>query len=52
MSSFKNFKVKDISLAVLEKQGILPAQDEIPALIQLREKYLGEQPPKGDSYIY
>ena len=47
MSSFKDYKVKDISLAEFGRQEILLAQDEMPALIQLREKYRAEQPLKG-----
>ena len=37
MSSFKDYKVKDISLAEFGRQEILLAQDEMPALMQLRE---------------
>ena len=47
MNSFKDFKVKDISLADFGRQEILLAQDEMPALMQLREKYCDEQPLKG-----
>ncbi len=47
MNSFKDFKVKDISLAEFGRQEILLAQDEMPALMQLREKYRAEQPLKG-----
>ena len=47
MSSFKDYKVKDISLAEFGRQEILLAQDEMPALMQLREKYRDEQPLKG-----
>ncbi len=47
MSNFKDFKVKDISLAEFGRQEILLAQDEMPALMQLREKYRAEQPLKG-----
>ena len=47
MSSFKDYKVKDISLAEFGRQEILLAQDEMPALMQLREKYQKEQPLKG-----
>ena len=39
MSSFRDYKVKDISLAEFGRQEILLAQDEMPALMQLREKY-------------
>ena len=47
MSSFKDYKVKDISLAEFGRQEILLAQDEMPALMQLRENYRTEQPLKG-----
>ena len=47
MMSFKDYKVKDISLAEFGRQEILLAQDEMPALMQLREKYKAEQPLKG-----
>ena len=47
MSSFRDYKVKDISLAEFGRQEILLAQDEMPALMQLREKYRVEQPLKG-----
>ena len=47
MSSFKDYKVNDISLAEFGRQEILLAQDEMPALMQLREKYRKEQPLKG-----
>jgi len=47
MSSYKDYKVKDISLAEFGRQEILLAQDEMPALMQLREKYRDEQPLKG-----
>ena len=47
MSSFRDYKVKDISLAEYGRQEILLAQDEMPALMQLRAKYQAEQPLKG-----
>ena len=47
MSNFKDYKVKDISLAEFGRQEILLAQDEMPALMRLREKYRDEQPLKG-----
>ena len=47
MSNFKDYKVKDISLAEFGRQEILLAQDEMPALMQLRENYRDEQPLKG-----
>ena len=34
-----DYKVKDISLAEFGRQEILLAQDEMPALMQLRERY-------------
>ena len=43
----KDYKVKDISLAEFGRQEILLAQDEMPALTQLRENYSSEQPLKG-----
>tara|TARA_Y100000992_G_scaffold286015_1_gene237496 strand:+ start:2187 stop:3539 length:1353 start_codon:yes stop_codon:yes gene_type:complete len=42
-----DYKVKDISLADFGRQEILLAQDEMPALMQLRENYRDEQPLKG-----
>ena len=42
-----DYKVKDIDLAEFGRQEILLAQDEMPALMQLREKYRDEQPLKG-----
>ena len=46
-ANFKDFKVKDILLADFGRQEILLAQDEMPALMQLRNKYRKEQPLKG-----
>ncbi len=43
----KDYKVKDIALAEFGRQEILLAQDEMPALMQLRENYRSEQPLKG-----
>ena len=43
----KDYKIKDITLAEFGKQEILLAQDEMPALMQLREKYREEQPLAG-----
>tara|TARA_A100001015_G_C15010068_1_gene722597 strand:+ start:1130 stop:2482 length:1353 start_codon:yes stop_codon:yes gene_type:complete len=43
----KDYKVKDISLAEFGRQEILLAQDEMPALMQLRDNYRSEQPLKG-----
>ena len=42
-----DYKVKDIALAEFGRQEILLAQDEMPALMQLREKYRDEQPLSG-----
>jgi len=47
MSNFTDYKVKDISLAEFGRQEILLAQDEMPALMQLRENYREEQPLAG-----
>ncbi len=47
MSNFKDYKIKDISLAEYGRQEILLAQDEMPALMQLRENYRDEQPLEG-----
>ena len=47
MNSFSDYKVKDISLAEFGRQEILLAQDEMPALMKLREKYHNEQPLAG-----
>tara|TARA_Y100001935_G_C17297468_1_gene507035 strand:- start:66 stop:1424 length:1359 start_codon:yes stop_codon:yes gene_type:complete len=42
-----DYKVRDISLAEYGRQEILLAQDEMPALMQLRSKYAKDQPLKG-----
>ena len=42
-----DYKVKDILLAEFGRQEILLAQDEMPALMQLRENYRDEQPLEG-----
>tara|TARA_Y100001935_G_scaffold49843_1_gene41463 strand:+ start:283 stop:1632 length:1350 start_codon:yes stop_codon:yes gene_type:complete len=42
-----DYKVKDISLAEFGRQEILLAQDEMPALLQLRENYRDEKPLEG-----
>ena len=47
MKNFIDYKVKDIALAEFGRQEILLAQDEMPALMQLRNKYREEQPLKG-----
>ena len=46
-----DYKVKDIKLAEFGRQEIMLAQDEMPALMQLREKYHEEQPLKGARII-
>ena len=51
MSSFKDYRVKDISLAEFGRQEIILAQDEMPALMQLRAKYRNDQPLKGAKII-
>src|SRR5690606_17278020 len=40
-------KVADISLAAWGRKEIQIAEDEMPALMRLREKYRAEQPLKG-----
>ena len=47
MNSFRDYKVKDILLADFGRQEILLAQDEMPALMQLRKNYRDEEPLKG-----
>ena len=42
-----DYKVKDISLAEFGRQEILLAEDEMPALMQLRENYRDKQPLEG-----
>ena len=46
-NNIKDYKVKDISLAEFGRQEILLAQDEMPALMKLRENYREEQPLAG-----
>jgi len=46
-----DYKVKDIHLAEFGRQEILLAQDEMPSLMQLRERYRSEQPLKGAKII-
>jgi adenosylhomocysteinase len=43
----EDYKVKDIKLAEFGRQEILLAQDEMPALMQLREEYRDQQPLRG-----
>ena len=47
MNKNNDFKVADISLAEFGRQEILIAQDEMPALIQLRKNYMEERPLEG-----
>ena len=47
MNKIQDFRVADISLAEFGSQEILLAQDEMPALMQLRENYREEQPLAG-----
>ena len=49
--ALKDYKVRDISLAEFGRQEILLAQNEMPALMQLRKKYQEEQPLKGAKII-
>ena len=42
-----DYKIKDISLAEFGRQEILLAQDEMPALMQLRADYKDDQPLEG-----
>ena len=51
MKNFSDYKIKDISMADFGRQEILLAQDEMPALMQLRENYRDEQPLKGAKII-
>ena len=51
MNNFKDYRVKDIALAEFGMQEIILAQDEMPALMQLREKYRDEQPLAGAKII-
>jgi adenosylhomocysteinase len=47
MNKTSDFRVADITLAEFGRQEILLAQDEMPALMQLRENYREEQPLAG-----
>ncbi len=47
MSTFSDFKVKDLSLALWGRKEIELAQVEMPGLMALREEYAGEFPLKG-----
>jgi adenosylhomocysteinase len=43
----KDYKVKDINLAEFGRQEILLAEDEMPALMQLRKQYKDQKPLEG-----
>ena len=47
MKDFDDYKIKDISLAEFGRKEISLAEDEMPALMQLREKYNSEKPLQG-----
>ena len=47
MSTFSDFKVKDLSHAEWGRKEILLAQEEMPGLMALREEYKGLYPLKG-----
>ena len=47
VEGFTDYKVADISLAAWGCKEIQIAEDEMPALMRLREKYRAEQPLKG-----
>ena len=44
---FKDYKVKDISLAEFGRKEIELAESEMPALIKLRERYGNDKPLQG-----
>ena len=46
-----DFKVADISLAEWGRKEIIIAQSEMPALMQLRDRYKKEQPLKGANIL-
>ena len=50
-AGFADFKVADISLAAWGRREIIIAESEMPALMGLRRKYVGEQPLKGAKII-
>ena len=43
----KDYKVKDINLAEFGRQEILLAEDEMPALMELRKQYKDQKPLEG-----
>src|SRR5690554_646393 len=47
MSTFNDYKVRDIALADWGRKEIKIAEGEMPALMALRERYKSEQPLKG-----
>ena len=47
---FKDYKVKDISLAEFGRKEIELAESEMPALIKLRERYGKDVPLQGANY--
>ena len=48
---FTDYKVKDISLAAFGRREIMLAENEMPALMALRERYLDSQPLAGAKII-
>jgi hypothetical protein len=44
VSSFSDYKVKDLSLAEWGRKEILLAQEEMPGLMALRDEYQGLTP--------
>ncbi|WP_437881993.1 adenosylhomocysteinase [Pseudomonas sp. LRF_L74] len=46
-AAFTDYKVADISLADWGRKELIIAESEMPALMGLRRKYVGEQPLKG-----
>src|SRR5690606_32480736 len=47
LTTFEDYKVRDITLADWGRKEIKIAEGEMPALMKLREKYKAEQPLKG-----
>ena len=47
MSSFSDFKVKDLADAAFGRKEILLAEVEMPGLMALREEYAGQYPLRG-----
>ncbi|HAN79854.1 MAG TPA: adenosylhomocysteinase, partial [Gammaproteobacteria bacterium] len=46
-----DYKIKDVTLADWGRREIRLAENEMPALMRLREKYAAEQPLKGAKII-